>query len=164
MTEQISTLPSPLREERAQALGYGTLLATEATDLRYRGLFPGFYRQAAALAGSHGDPVWTARLAETLVLDAELPAIEALAWVAVFAGYPAGGIEAARSFAADSWRPLLDWRSAVPVEIAPLAWAAGLTPQEARDRQVAGTLTEAGLRTMAGLRGFRLSPAAEVDR
>lgn len=41
---------------------------------------------------------------------------------------------------------------------APLAWAAGLTLVEARDRQVAGLLSEPDLRARAVLRGFRFLP------
>ena len=55
------------------------------------------------------------------------------------------------------WREPLPGQADAP-EWGPLAWAAGLSVEEARSRAVAGTLDLAGLRTLAVLRGFTASP------
>jgi hypothetical protein len=45
----------------------------------------------------------------------------------------------------------------VPIGVAPLAWAAGLTPDDALHGHQQGTVTAAGLSTLAGLRHWHFS-------
>lgn len=87
---------------------------------------------------------------------------EALSWAAVLLGttmtqWGQGDVPATRL---PGWLPLLPvtiddltpWRSTLE-PLAPLAWAAGLSPTEAAAHAAAGTLDETNLRLLAGLRG-----------
>lgn len=58
---------------------------------------------------------------------------------------------------------LYDWSAAVGPDLAPFAFAAGLTPDEARAQAQAGTLTVEGLLALAALRGTAM-PAVPAHR
>lgn len=56
----------------------------------------------------------------------------------------------------DNPSPIIEWNDRF-ADLAPLVFAAGLTLDEAVDRQAAGALDESSLRVMAGLRGYHLN-------
>ena len=99
-----------------------------------------------------------ARTAHTLVLMAPLPVDAVFDWLRVLATGPVwhavdrpGGLAYAGP---GERRPLDVWTARVPHRLAPLAYAAGLTADEAAR---AGTLDEDDLRTLAALRGHPVS-------
>lgn len=153
-----------LNAERKRVVGEGDM--DNVLRLVARGVQPGFYEQAAAIVTEqHPDQARSgARLAEILVAVVPFSLEEAFTWLRTIAAAP--DFQAARNSLIktptgdpDAGAPILRWRDMLRgpgASLAPLAWAAGLTPQETRDRYRAGTLTETGLRIMAGLRDFRL--------
>jgi len=99
-----------------------------------------------------------ARTAHTLMLMAPLSVHAAFDWLRVLATEPVwhavdrpGGLAYAGP---GDRRPLDVWTARVPHRLAPLAYAAGLAPEEAAR---AGTLDEDDLRTLAALRGHPVS-------
>lgn len=97
--------------------------------------------------------VWTQILKEGLTVG------EAMGWLTVYACAGTDARRAAVDALFDGWAaaaPVVGWR---PVgALAPLAFVAGLSLAEARERAAAETWTAPGLLMMAGLRGFRLPP------
>lgn len=92
---------------------------------------------------------------ESLVRHHDVPAAAATRWVAVLVGardaeaWRLGSLATAESAAAEVADPL-----------GPLAFATGMTAAEMRAGLAAGRLTADGLALLAGLRGWRLPPAA----
>jgi hypothetical protein len=96
-----------------------------------------------------------------------LPATVALRWLAVAAGRDQATGEAVRRLVcgtvqggAQVLTELRRWRGDLPDAVAPLAWAAGLQPEEAARQWRAGALREDVLLGLAALRGYRLAPVA----
>jgi hypothetical protein len=123
----------------------------------------------AALArrlGKSAPQVWwravgqaLARSGHRLVQDRAIPVGDALPWLTLLAGT----IDTDEYDALDTFlfpatltrgRPFFDWLALGSA--GPLAWAAGLSLDEARRRVKPGDLDADVLRTLAGLRGFRL--------
>lgn len=92
------------------------------------------------------------------------PLPRALEWAAMISGAPTEDLLTAPGLGDEDVgaagvlpeRWLTAWEDAAG-PLAPLAWAAGLTPHEARARRAVGTLDPEALRTLAGLRGYRLA-------
>ncbi len=135
---------------------------------------------AVAAGSSHGrryraEPAGlTKRLGEVVVawhIHCRLSRPEVLGWLAVLAAAPSDAdaraledlVEGSRSFRqqagpARGTAEITRWR-ALPVELGPLAWAAGLSAEEAaRDPD------PAELRLLAGLRGFRVADVPDTGR
>lgn len=110
--------------------------------------------------------------AERLALSAEgaaedgVPVSVLLPWLVMVAGDTDAERARALLLSVRGWAdpadedvPVARWTEALG-PVAALAWAAGLTVEEAETRAAVGTLNEAGLRVLAGLRGYLL-PAVE---
>lgn len=113
-----------------------------------------------------GDPVaWVVGTLRstwrTITSPGILPAAEALPWMPVLVAVPDIPAYAALSTLLTSASPKRD-RWVRLGEIGPLAYAAGLNVYEALDRATLGTLTEDGLRLLAGLRGWRLPESGDA--
>lgn len=110
---------------------------------------------------------WLEEVGTRLLRTGCLPRTEILGWIEAAAAAPLfeQGVSAVRTLVTrrEDGHParvnqptaMSAWRWQIPADLAPLAFAAGLTPTEARVRAAAGTLTADGLRTLAGLRGWR---------
>ena len=94
-----------------------------------------------------------------------LPADDAIRWIEVLAGAPnedaadtiAKTLTPQRFFQPDlPEAPAATWSRNLPAALAPLAFTAGLTLDEATALHASGSLDAPGLRALAGLRGYRL--------
>lgn len=143
--------------ERARRVGWQPTDTARVTALAEHALAVDRGYVAAEWPGDTPQVRWViAGLAEhalRLWAQVGLPRDEAFGWVAVFAGCP--DIGAARRSVALPDATLRDW-SRWAGQAAPLAWAAGLTPEETAAGLADGTLDVRRLRLLAGLRGYLL--------
>lgn len=92
------------------------------------------------------------RVAQILTAVEDLPAEEAFGWLVVAIGSPVPYGEEVRRLGVAGVR---EWLPVGP--LGSLAWAAGLTVEEAQARRAVGTLEAEGLRMLAVLRDYRLA-------
>jgi hypothetical protein len=111
---------------------------------------------------------WLTEIARFAMSRTDLDIEEMLEWLTVLVASPDPNVAMAfqRLYRTDARTggPSTDpaatvlrmWRTQLPRQIAPLAWAAGLTPEEAGLRHRTTGLPETELRMLASLRGYRL--------
>ena len=160
------------------------LLRTGGTDADLRtllglGVTPEFYEQLAGTVSRSGQTgAQLARLAEVLLLDAGLPVKEVRSWLEIGLGasdafwmtqlYALAWDDAerpgqaARDPKTDSG--LAAWRRALPGDLVPIAWAAGLTRQEARDQLQRSGFAPHQWRQAAAGRGYAMPAMAGLPR
>jgi hypothetical protein len=165
--------PGLIRDLVAQRWPIGVL--TSLRDLAVNALEQqGGYCQRMRLALESQDEEPTHVLGRLLIHDlmqffawTRIPADDALRWIEVLAGAPDKDAADTISEALTPQRsfrprlpeaPALTWNRSLPAALAPLAFAAGLTLDEAVALYADGVLDEPGLRTLAGLRGYHLAP------
>jgi hypothetical protein len=100
--------------------------------------------------------IWKA--SRTLIQAGRIPLGASLDWVEAVAGDRERSVTWHADYLTPSkpgLRPvrLQAWSLRIPADLAPLAYAAGLTPAEAREQQARGLLSADGLRALAALRG-----------
>lgn len=133
----------------------------------------GYAQQFAAAIGDRPEGP-TRALAALLLHDLlgfiaaapDTPPQDAVHWLEIVAGAPDMATARAIEDLLDTFPtyqrrrtepPAVAWNRALTGALAPLAFAAGLTLDEAAAMHTAGRLDEPGLRTLAGLRGYRLA-------
>lgn len=92
----------------------------------------------------------------TFLLDNGMARPAVLGWLRMIAGAPGFPVATADDVLDVSFVIQSGWFDAVPADLAPWAWAAGLGVAETRERYLAGDLHLVKLRTLAGLRGHRV--------
>lgn len=167
--------PGTLTVAQRRHVDWPALLAAGWTPLTYAWIrrLVEHARRTGAAVYPHGGGTTTAQarrwgaglrlteVAEWLAEDG-VPIAVLAPWLTVIAGDPDAARTERLRIALWSWTDPDAWHES-PAEwperlgtVAALTWAAGLTLEEACARATVDTLTEDGLRMMAGLRGYRL--------
>jgi hypothetical protein len=118
----------------------------------------GIYQRYRDEVGQPEERLPGALLSNRVSMSREMGRTESAAWLALLASAPDASVygdlvaltcsdHERRAAQRDTWRPV--------GLLGPLAYAAGLDPVEALERHAVGTLDEAQLRLLAGLRGYR---------
>lgn len=160
---------TPIRDLRAQrrAMIDEDIPAKEATQLVAAGVGADFYPRIRVLAAGTGRDYWLTHAGEGLILEGGLPVEQMFRWLKLFARATAADLSQQVSVLlggntpSGEEAPIRRWHAMVG-GLAPLAWAAGLTLDEAAVQRAAGTLQVEDLRVLATLRGYRPDEADPV--